>query len=261
MSDADPAAQAALLATIIGSLQRAEYVHYVNAASTCLFMYDHAMTFFDEVELIWPASWGAGKILFLLARYLTWPELVSGLVHQFWDIDAGMCHRIFGYNSFSIVWGIGAAEMILVLRTWAIWDRHRGLLIGLVTLFFGVWIAESYIISQLVDKTIFVPATSFSPVLRGCVITASTQIVTYAWILLTAYEALILGLTLVKAVQHFRSGSNRLMNMLYRDGILYFVYLFAISAANLIVVYTTEAEFTILLTQYAAQAQDKSTED
>lgn len=34
------------------------------------------MTLGDEVSVIWPASWGAGKILFLAARYLTWPELV-----------------------------------------------------------------------------------------------------------------------------------------------------------------------------------------
>lgn len=43
-------------------------------------MYDHALTFLDEVELVWPAPWGAGKILFLLTRYMTWPELLSGLI-------------------------------------------------------------------------------------------------------------------------------------------------------------------------------------
>lgn len=38
-------------------------------------MYDYAVTLLDEVQLVWPAAWGPGKILFLLARYMTWPEV------------------------------------------------------------------------------------------------------------------------------------------------------------------------------------------
>ncbi|KZV91423.1 hypothetical protein EXIGLDRAFT_837149 [Exidia glandulosa HHB12029] len=248
-------AQAALLELLLGTLRRSDIVRCVNVASTCLFMYDHAVTFLDEVELIWPAAWGPGKILFLLARYLTWPELISGLIHQFFDVSGETCHNIFGYNSVSIVWGIGAAELILILRTWAIWNREKTLLIVLLVFFCAVWGPETYIIVELVKKTTFVPASSFSPALKGCIITASSQIVTNAWILLTAFEAIILALTLIKGYQHFSQGSSHLINLLYRDGILYFVYLFAISVANLVVVYTTEAEFTILLTQCVTTAR------
>lgn len=46
-------------------------------------MYDHAITFLDEIDLVWSSSWGPGKILFLFARYMTWPELVSGLVRAY----------------------------------------------------------------------------------------------------------------------------------------------------------------------------------
>lgn len=34
---------------------------------------DYVDTVSDEIEYIWKAKWGAGKILFLLVRYSTWP--------------------------------------------------------------------------------------------------------------------------------------------------------------------------------------------
>lgn len=46
-------------------------------SATCLFVYDYFTTFSDEVDFIWKARCGPGKLLFLLVRYVTWPELLS----------------------------------------------------------------------------------------------------------------------------------------------------------------------------------------
>ena len=78
-------------------------------------MYDYVVTLPDEIELVWPASWGPGKILFLLARYVTWPEVTLAIYRsshpfaftlltdlcpeQLFDIPATQCHSFFTYFS------------------------------------------------------------------------------------------------------------------------------------------------------------------
>ncbi|KZV86298.1 hypothetical protein EXIGLDRAFT_750161 [Exidia glandulosa HHB12029] len=243
----DPAAQ---LALILGSLTRSQVVRYSNVASACLFMYDYVVTLPDEISLVWPAAWGPGKILFLLARYVTWPEITLAVYQQLSDIPATECHSFFTYFSWSTVWGIGVAEMILMLRTWALWNRKQSILIGLVTLFCAIWAPISYIISVVNAKTTFVASSSFSPALSGCFVTGSTSLISVAWILLTCFDFVILGLTIIKGLEHFKHQSSTLLSSLYRDGLLYFVYLFSIALANVIVLYTTPPEFTILLNNF-----------
>lgn len=36
-------------------------------------------TLADEINLIWSARWGAGKVLFLVVRYGAWPVMIVSL--------------------------------------------------------------------------------------------------------------------------------------------------------------------------------------
>ncbi|KZV86307.1 hypothetical protein EXIGLDRAFT_587720, partial [Exidia glandulosa HHB12029] len=68
-------------------------------------VWDFVLTLREEVRWIWGSSWGLGKILFLLGRYMTWAEVIL------------------------------AVCLILILRTWAIWKRSRRVLCGLLIIF------------------------------------------------------------------------------------------------------------------------------
>lgn len=39
-------------------------------------IYDYVLTLPSEIILVWSGPWGPGKALFLLTRYMTWPEVV-----------------------------------------------------------------------------------------------------------------------------------------------------------------------------------------
>ncbi|KZV90690.1 hypothetical protein EXIGLDRAFT_837630 [Exidia glandulosa HHB12029] len=243
---ADPAAQIAL---IIGSLQRSQVSRYSNVASGCLFIYDYFVTLPDEIQLVWPGQWSPGKILFLVTRYMTWPELVLVFYQQTSDIPAAQCHSYFTYFAWSTLWGVAASELILILRTWALWDRKKVVVYGLIFLLVTLWIPNSYVISVVTKKTTFVASSTFSPALRGCFVTGSTTLVSISWILLMVMDFVILSLTVMRGIHHFRYRSSRLLVSLLRDGILYFVYLFSLSLANVVILYTTAPEYSILINQ------------
>ncbi|KZV87619.1 hypothetical protein EXIGLDRAFT_773474 [Exidia glandulosa HHB12029] len=243
---ANPAAEVAL---IIGSLQRSQVSRYANVASTCLFIYDYILTLPSEIELVWPGPWTQGKVIFLTTRYLAWPEVVLVIYQQTSDIPASQCHAFFTYFAWSTTWGLAASELILILRTWALWDRKRVVLYGLIFLLVALWIPDSYMMSVIIQKTTFVASSTFSPALKGCFVTGSTTLISMSWIILMVMDFIILSLTVLRGIHHFRFRSSTLIVSLYRDGILYFVYLFSLSLANVVLLYTTAPEYTILINQ------------
>lgn len=139
--------------------------------------------------------------------------------------------------------------MILILRTWAIWNGNRIILIVLLTVLVVMASACCYPVKVYISKTHFIAADTLSPHLRGCFVTASTRLVTVPWIAYTVFDFVIVVLTMIKGLQHLKHVSSGFIVSLYRDGLLYFVYLFVISLGNILVLYLAPAEYTILLAE------------
>ncbi|VDB96530.1 unnamed protein product [Peniophora sp. CBMAI 1063] len=55
---------------------------YVSMAGLVMILYDHMLTFADEVELIWKAPRSIARTLFLINRYCV-PAMVIGSMHAF----------------------------------------------------------------------------------------------------------------------------------------------------------------------------------
>jgi len=58
-----------LTPVIVESLHKVQVVNYFYFVTAAVLVYDHVLTFVDEISLVWPATWGLGKVLFILARY------------------------------------------------------------------------------------------------------------------------------------------------------------------------------------------------
>ncbi|EJD35186.1 hypothetical protein AURDEDRAFT_175764 [Auricularia subglabra TFB-10046 SS5] len=254
----DPASVLQALKPLVESLEHAKVVYYMHVAATCIFIYDHLTTLADEVEIIWPAPWHAGKIFFLIERYLTWPELLLTIYMELADLNSHVCHNIFAYIAWSIALALVVTELILILRTWALWGGRRAVLISLGVLLFVVAIVDGVIVADYIKNTVFIRASAISPTLKGCAIKSSTRRIAIGWILVTVFELVIVILTVIKGVEHFRTGhaQSSLIRSLYRDGIIYFVYLFVLSLGNLLCIYIAPSEYVVLfgVTQRAFNA-------
>ncbi|EJD38841.1 hypothetical protein AURDEDRAFT_172160 [Auricularia subglabra TFB-10046 SS5] len=253
------------LGQLFSSLQRGTIVHYLHVSAACLFMYDYFTTLSDEVTFIWNARWGPGKALLLLVRYITWPELLVLLYIELFDITTKTCHRAFVYTAWSLLFGVTVSEMVLILRTWAIWGARRNTLLLLCALLLGVTAVNSYIVAYYINHTTsqsilhsrassnpyisVIRAAGYIPGVTGCVLVASTHKVGIAWMTVTVFEFVIVVMTMIKGLEHYKTSASSLFPSLYRDGILYFVFLFTISLVNMIVIYTAPDEYIILLAE------------
>ncbi|KAL5520282.1 hypothetical protein ACEPAG_9495 [Sanghuangporus baumii] len=125
----------------------------IVACATFHFYYT-VLHFDEEVEYIWSKKWTIGKAVYLQARYLGTFYLICAVmgVHTFtWnDTDDGVYVRGL-YGNLSNGFGpmiILIAEVILMMRVYALYGRNKGLLIFFI---FLTIILLAFNILQLLD--------------------------------------------------------------------------------------------------------------
>lgn len=62
--------QGEALDTLIETLENVRATQYVTAIGLIVLLYDHALTFQDEVELVWKTKLTIAQVTFLILRYL-----------------------------------------------------------------------------------------------------------------------------------------------------------------------------------------------
>ncbi|GJE99945.1 hypothetical protein PsYK624_162210 [Phanerochaete sordida] len=235
-------------AQLVASLQRFQIDSYLDASAYALLVYDYLLTFEREVRLIWPAKWNITKILFVLTRYPVFADSAMVLYHNVGaNLSVEMCRSMYNVTGWMFLWGIGIAELILIIRTWAIWGRDIRIGLGLSAGFIGLWSVNSYFLNKFLTSLKFEPAQAISPSLRGCLPVAGGNLLYIDFVLLMVFETIVLGLTVVKMVYSFRKSTSPVVVSLYRDGVLFYIYLFAISLVNVVVLKTTPREYANLL--------------
>jgi len=144
------------------------------------------------------------------------------------------CRLFYKAASLSFFFGTALVEIMLTLRTWAVWNKDRRLAIGLPIFFLVCWGPSLGIIIAFTKSIIFGNETSRQRF--GCLVVKGSHIIGVAWTLLLVYEAGIFLLMLIKAIQCYRSGGrSQLLHVVFGNGLLYYLYLFGFALANVIV--------------------------
>ncbi|EJD38099.1 hypothetical protein AURDEDRAFT_172860 [Auricularia subglabra TFB-10046 SS5] len=102
------------VALLASSFANAQVVVYVEVAAATLFFYDYFTTFPSEVELVWRGKWGAGKILFLMGRYIMWPELTIVLYYALFKDAPNNCRFTVTYSLWSVLIGITIGDGVFL---------------------------------------------------------------------------------------------------------------------------------------------------
>jgi len=186
----------------------------------------------DEVRFIWPWEWRSGKILYLLTRYGAMID--ATIFHVFWfdpNLDAKSCELLFNIGCWFLHGGIVVAHWIIIMRTYAIWSQSKIILVVLCVLVLGTDIPTFFILHQLLEHLKW--AKSPFPTVARCFVTVPPNKLYINFTMIMIVELVIVILTVWKAInQRKLRHSNNLLGVLYRDGILFFMCLFAISLAN-----------------------------
>ncbi|KAG2042029.1 hypothetical protein BDR03DRAFT_620144 [Suillus americanus] len=218
-------------------------VSYFVVASSTAVVYDWISTFGQEVELLWRKKWSLVTFLYLSLRYIGLLFSVPSTIlpsDRFDDRYGTDVNTILRWMLFVTDIVLGA---IMIIRLHAMYQRSRKMLVFLIATYLAVAIASS-VMSGVGSH----PFTWEESVLSGtylCIVVAEDQfqLLTWTWVIGTAWEALTLCLAVRIAVQHFRE-INRLgrsttstigdcFTVLIKSQVLHFTAFAAVSCFNL----------------------------
>ncbi|KAG1905009.1 uncharacterized protein F5891DRAFT_1183673 [Suillus fuscotomentosus] len=206
---------------------------YCVVAAFVVVIYDWALTFGQEVELIWRQRWSVMTVMYLGARYLgilfSALTILCRIVYTVWDWT--------GVVVFAMLW------VIIVARLRAMYQGSRNIQIFLIVTFLAVTIFDGVV---AIMTTMHISGEEL--VLSGtyqCQMHSSKDIPlldSITWILSTVWEVLALCLAVWIAVKHFRELRQHsaggiiedCFTVLMKTHILYFASFVAVSCLHLI---------------------------
>ncbi|TDL23385.1 hypothetical protein BD410DRAFT_787192 [Rickenella mellea] len=232
---------AALDPSIVEIFFHLQVVKYVTVAALTLLVWDYLITLSDEVTLVWPSRWRIPKYLFFINRYLaiTDPMMLSYIL--IFATDPKVCVAGFRTLGGFATTGFLVAQLILVMRTFAVWgSKWNKYTYGFIAIFLcavgvDLWAVHSYLLG--VTST-GVPTKGMT----GCALHFANRNAWITFLLVMLDESTFVILLSIKAWQHFQNGRSRLMVGMYNDGLLHFACILASSIANLITVVVAPVE-------------------
>ncbi|KAF9232608.1 hypothetical protein BU15DRAFT_9489, partial [Melanogaster broomeanus] len=99
-------------------------------------VYDHILTFDEEVKFVWQAPWTVTKVTFLANRYGN--LIAQGSVHvteSGWVVNNSqeLCRRFNTFVSIHMLLGSESIHILVLLRAWAIWGCERRMATRLIS--------------------------------------------------------------------------------------------------------------------------------
>jgi len=211
---------------------------FVTAAA--IFIYDYLLTLHREIKLIWFSQWTYTKVLFLLVRYLTFADTFLLLYNQlFFNVSADMCRWTYLGALWLVTLKMALAEVILALRTWAVWERSKVVFALLASIMFGNRVVQCVFTGLLTRHMIGYITEPMYPGFRGCNVgnvSVSGIKLPYTYLGLTCVEAVILTLMIISGFKLYRMEALAgLSEIVHRDGILFYIILLGITTANVVI--------------------------
>ncbi|KAG2138465.1 hypothetical protein DEU56DRAFT_334687 [Suillus clintonianus] len=182
----------------------------------------------DEVRWTWNRPWGITRVIFVISRYL--PFVGSGLTAYAALRVSGPCPPSLAENIIHII-GIAAAEGLLVIRTWAFWQKSRKVLIALIICSVVTLISATFL-NVLPNHQLISADVSAIP---GPCDFESSRNAALVYSVLGLFECVILFLTAYKRFSDYRKIDSSIITTVYGGSMFYMSCIITITATNVIV--------------------------
>nr|GAT51864.1 predicted protein [Mycena chlorophos] len=222
-------------ATLSRDLAIQDYLHLIGLT---VLVYDHLITFGDEVRLLWRRRRTPSANWYFVVRYLGLAGNIPVAVFSFYSLPDKWCHFYHVGHQIVIIGTQLLAGVVMLLRTYALYNHKRCLLLTLL--------AVSALLLTIVVWSIMGQQSWDIEGFPGCNIVVSETAQYHlagAWESLFAYDALIFGLTLYKTYKtrcQVGLGSYEhipVHALILRDGAMYFGTMALVTLGNLLTFY------------------------
>ncbi|KIJ22172.1 hypothetical protein PAXINDRAFT_165427 [Paxillus involutus ATCC 200175] len=194
---------------------------FVQVAVTTAALYDHALTFGREVELVWRKPPSLVTAFYVVDRYLGDAVLMY----------AGL--QLFQFRAWGTLAYSWATQAIMQLRIYAMYRRSKRILALLLTFFFCEIAAIAFIIWRAIGPSSpLAVVNNFSPDKQYCAFSGVNENFTYLFIPFLCFEAFLFFLAARAFVLDIRRNEastdkkglrvNSFINVLARDSLFYF---------------------------------------
>ncbi|KAJ7662119.1 hypothetical protein DFH06DRAFT_365779 [Mycena polygramma] len=218
--------QIVLLASRLRSINS---MHVVNAT---ILLFDYILTLDAEISFMWSSKWSLARVLFFLTRYSPVFDVPVEMYYSMVsNLESEYCSQLHAAASWGTLFGMAVSEAILILRTYALSGRKRGVLISFTTVWAAGVIASMILLEFFLRSATYGPPPS--PVIPGCFLNGGTAIFAgIPFVLVLLNDTVIMAYTLSLGIQNYRHTRNPVILALYRDGFMYYMLLCIISAIN-----------------------------
>ncbi|PIL33856.1 hypothetical protein GSI_03562 [Ganoderma sinense ZZ0214-1] len=173
---------------------------YMSAAGLIILLYDHLLTFGDEVQYIWSAPATYAKYIFLLNRYTVLGILIA--------VAYEMCGFVGVAFTDAIILKIMAGGFVISFTA-----QVTSMIYTLITL---------------------LPSISWNSAAGMCILTKSSPILIAVWACPMIFELFVLCSTALNALDRPRTMDLRFHKALQEDGIQFFVSISTFRILNII---------------------------
>ncbi|KAF9445267.1 hypothetical protein P691DRAFT_735258 [Macrolepiota fuliginosa MF-IS2] len=175
---------------------------YFQLAAFVMLVYDHLLTFGQEVERVWKQRLSAASVLFLVNRYATILQFVA-LLDAFHNPHwAGqVCNRSVLFEGSSTVALVAVGQLIMILRVFALYERSMRVLVFLMTL----WLLQIVISAVGLQTGFPVPLPTG---LAGCILTGTSPLFPSLWIAPLFTDSAVFFLTLYRTKRYLSNNRN-----------------------------------------------------
>ncbi|KAJ7882160.1 hypothetical protein B0H13DRAFT_2667432 [Mycena leptocephala] len=234
--------------------------YYLNLISSTLLIYEYFLTINVEVSRYWGLPATAPNVLFFLNRYGMLCGTIPVIFQYFWTAESTphklavssqtlllfrihiyanvlqICNKIHQYHEyFSVVMQI-IIGIMLILRTYALYERSRRVLAFMVYISAGVIAVGAWSVISGPSRK---PGDDVPPLhlYIGCSsgLSYSQSVgLAAAWAGMGVFDATIFLLTLYRALSHHRAQGLDLVTVLVRDGSIYFGIIVIANISNIL---------------------------
>ncbi|KAJ7166589.1 hypothetical protein C8R46DRAFT_264135 [Mycena filopes] len=191
-----------------------QVVSYITAGSLTLLVYDTLLQINEEYRHVWRSRWTVIKCLYLWTRYSTFISIIMSFVnltdHRLPSPHSvPACNKVTMFTTAFSGSIIGITELILMVRTYTLYERSRRLL----AFFFLLWFSIAGVAIWAVSK--WISAASFTASDASC------------W--LSEPSGVGIGLVLLHRFSHNKSD---LFKSLYCDGVWFYLAIWPFTIAT-----------------------------
>ncbi|KAK0444565.1 uncharacterized protein EV420DRAFT_1648856 [Desarmillaria tabescens] len=236
--------------------------YYLSLVAFSILYYDYALTFALEVSRFWVHrgfSWAA--FFFYLNRYLGIFGHAPVVMEYFWTGYASnkaqrhvkfRCLKLQTYHQYFVIIVQIVVAVMLIMRTYALYDRSRKILIVQIGVAVTATILGAYAVasgkktSPDADPADIVPSIGCSTSLTK----DSAARLGIAWCGMLVFDIMVFTLTLHKALQLQRAGGVNLLTLLLRDGSVYFGVIVVSNLVNILTFFLGNAHIRGVFTTF-----------